>query len=97
MSDSSKIRMGNDELILFIRKNNPGCKLHNEVLGRKIWEWIKENDNNAIQVEKDAPCLWGDNTPNTAPESLPKTATQFEFEINLLPRMYNFLKEIDNN
>lgn len=96
MSDSSKIRMGNDEFILFIRKNNPSCNhLENDRLGRMIWEWIYTNDPYAREVEQDVKCLWGDNTPNTAPNGLPKTATQFEFDIDLLPRLYKFLMNIN--
>ena len=34
----SKIRMGNDEFILYIRKQNVNCKTSNPVLGKKIWE-----------------------------------------------------------
>ncbi len=39
-------------------------------------------------------CLWGDNTPNTNPEILPKTASQFEFQRNLLPALYSFLETV---
>jgi len=38
-----KVKMGNDEFILFIRKNGKSTKT-NEVLGREIWNWIKKED-----------------------------------------------------
>ncbi len=92
MKSTSTITMGNDEFILFIRKNNKTCTTDNKVLGRKIWEWILANDPSAKEIQEDMPCLWGDNTPNTNPEILPKTATQFKFQRNLLPVLYSFLE-----
>ena len=94
MKKTSTIKMGNDEFILYIRKNNPNCKIDNKPLGRKIWEWILANDPDAKEIREDMPCLWGDNTPNTKPEILPKTATQFEFRRNLLPELFSFLDSL---
>jgi len=91
MVTKSTIKMGNDEFILYIRKNNKTCNTDNKVLGRRIWEWISDNDSNAKYIQEDMPCIWGDKTPNTKPEILPKTATQFEFNRNLLPKLYTFL------
>ena len=91
MKKNSTIKMGNDEFILYIRKNNPTCNIDNKTLGKKIWEWISSNDFNAKETFPDMQCLWGDNTPNTNPEILPKTATQFELRRNLLPALYDFL------
>lgn len=88
---STKIQMGNDEFILYIRKTSKNCNLVNNDLGKKIWEWILSKDDTAIEVRKDEPCLWGDDTPNTGPKKLPKTASQFEFNRALLPDLYDFL------
>ena len=85
-----KIKMGNDEFILYIRKASKSCSLINPDLGKKIWEWILLNDKGAIEDVKDEPCLLGDNTPNTGPKKLPGTATQFEFDRKLLPKLYTF-------
>jgi hypothetical protein len=94
MAVQPTIKMGNDEFILYIRKSNKTCKTDNKVLGRKIWEWISVNDSNATEIQEDMPCLWGNNTPNTNPEILPKTATQFEFKRSLLPNLYSYLETL---
>src|SRR5271156_3049749 len=38
------IRKGNDEFILYIRKNYRNCPTSNDVLGRAIWVWISKRD-----------------------------------------------------
>lgn len=86
--------MGNEEFILYIRKTSKTCTLVNNDLGKKIWEWILLKDKSAIEVTKDEPCLWGDNTPNTDPRGLPKTASQFEFDRSILPELYAFLDKL---
>lgn len=88
------IRMGNDEFILYIRKWNPTCTVTNEQLGSDIWEWIRDNDTTAKQINKDMPCLWSTNGKNIKPNKLPKTATQFEFNRSLLPQLYDFLDSL---
>ncbi len=90
------IKMGNDEFILYVRKQNKGCKLTTPVLGKRIWDWIRENDLNAVEVEVDKPCMWGKyiNEEVVDKLQLPKTATQFEFRIDLLPRLYKYLTSI---
>lgn len=90
----STITMGNDEFILYIRKKKDKCNLTNDQLGRKIWEWILLNDTNAIEITKDEACLWGNNTQNTDPKKLPKTATQFSFDRTILPSLYSFLDSL---
>ncbi|PCH92383.1 MAG: hypothetical protein COB85_08200, partial [Bacteroidetes bacterium] len=89
----SRIIMGNDEFILHIRKTQPECAITNEILGKKIWIWIKDNDPSALQVEgdEDMPCHWGDTGGFIADTNLPKTACQFEFNCEILPRLYCFL------
>lgn len=87
----AKIKMGNDEFILYIRKTSKNCSLINNDLGRKIWDWISSNDKSARITVEDEDCLWGKNTPNTGPKNLPKTATQFEFDRAILPELYTFL------
>lgn len=88
----TKIRMGNDEFILFIRKNSNTCNITNDRLGRIIWEWLR--DRGAIKIIEDQPCLWGENADNVSELGLPKTATQFEFERCLLPELYLYLESL---
>ncbi len=94
MKKPATIRMGNDEFILYIKKKNFNCKTSNPVLGRRIWEWILSEDPHAKEIKKDEDCLWGENTPNTNPEILPKTATQFEFDRAILPDLYSYLDDL---
>jgi hypothetical protein len=91
---SRTIEMGNDEFILYIRKTYPECKGTNEVLGRKIWEWIRDTDPNATQTKEDAPCLWRHTGAFIAEDKLPKTATQFSFRIDILPALFGYLDEL---
>lgn len=82
------ITMGNDEFILYIRKTSV-CKKSNDLLGREIWEWLKVRG--ALKTVEDMPCLWGKSANNIGALLLPQTATQFEFQRNLLPDLYSFL------
>jgi transcriptional regulator with XRE-family HTH domain len=90
---STSIQMGNDEFILYIRKNYRNCATSNVDLGRRIWAWIKERDATATQVDdgKSVSCFWGDRGPHIGETKLPKTATQFQFEPSLLPALYDHL------
>lgn len=93
---STTIKMGNDEFILYIRKWHSGCKISTKDLGKIIWLWIKEHDSAAEKVEEDKPCHW-QTTPgsqNIEQTALPKTATQFKFNRNILPSLYTYLDQI---
>lgn len=90
----SKIIMGNDEFILYIRKTTTKCSLTNDQLGKMIWLRILAEDDKAIQVEQDRQCLWGIFANNRNAKALPRTATQFEFTRSILPRLYNYLDEL---
>lgn len=85
------ITMGDDEFILYMRKNNFGVQRLNPEIGKKIWEWIKSEDTNACIYKKDQKCLWGDTGSFVNADGLPKTATQFQFDEALLPDLYRFL------
>lgn len=89
------IRMGNDEFILYIRKQYPDCIITNEDLGKRIWQWIRENnpEGSAI-IERDANCYWGNNDEVNdfiRADRLPKTAAQISFRRDYLPDLYTFL------
>ena len=85
----SKITMGNDEFILYIRKNSNTCNIKNDRLGRIIWKWLR--DRGASKIISDQPCLWGEKADNIDELGLPKTATQFSFDRSLLPDLYKYL------
>lgn len=91
------ITMGNDEFILYIRKNY-NCSLTNDRIGRMTWKWILENSK-GINKEKDivrnVPCLWQRaRVRKTYGIRLPRTASQITFNRRLLPKLYTFLDEI---
>lgn len=85
------ITMGNDEFILYIRKNFMSRHATNDRLGKMIWKWLVRNDPAAVIVERDQPCRWGDSGTITSDTSLPKTATQFRFSRAALPDLYAYL------
>jgi hypothetical protein len=84
------ITMGTDEFILFIRKNTKSTTT-NDVLSKEIWKWIKKNSYKPKQVIIDQPCYWGSEGSFIGKNNLPPIATQFEFEIGILPELYLFL------
>lgn len=87
-----RIKMGNDEFILYIRKRGV-CSLRNNLLGKMIWEWIRDNAN-GIQVGTRKNCEWGEEADNVDPKVLPYKATQFEFDRDKLPELYDFLDSL---
>lgn len=87
---NTKITMGNDEFILYIRKKETKCSIQNDRLGRMIWLKIKEFDINAEQ-DDEIDCLWGKDGNHIKELELPKTATQFIFDRKILPELYDYL------
>lgn len=91
------IQMGNDELILFIRKNFRACKITNADLGKAIWSWLAEQKvGNASIIEEDKSCYWGDQGKFVGEKMLPKTAAQFSFNRNILPELFSHLEKLGN-
>jgi len=87
--------MGNDEFILHIRKKSNRSKYDNDYLGKIIWENIKTLDPDAVIIEKDQKCFWGSEGENINARMLPKTATQFKFNMAILVRIYEFIDGIE--
>lgn len=85
------IQMGNDEFILYIRKNGRGSGKSTAELGQRIWEWLQANSSGATIVAKRQDCRWGDTGPFISSDDLPKTAAQFSFDRALLPHLYDYL------
>jgi len=92
----SKIILGNDEMILYIRKRYPSCTIRNERLGRMIWEWLRDKCG-ASQVEVDRVSYWGVLGSFNDALQLPDHATQFEFDRQELPRLFTYLDELGAN
>lgn len=91
------ITMGNDEFILYIRKNY-NCTLTNDRIGKLVWKWIQENSkgiNKSKDIERNVPCLWQiSRVRKTFGYRLPRAASQMTFQRNLLPKLYSFLDEL---
>ncbi len=87
------IEMGNDQFILYVRKNLPQCAITNDQLGKRIWVWIRDQDPAATQLNH-APALWGDTAENLGELGLPKTATQFQMDRSLLPALFDMLDSL---
>ena len=86
LMSNSKIHMGNDEFILYIKKIYPSCKVPNPELGQKIWAWLSsKKEADAKQVKTDVCCIWPDGS------DLPMTAAQFSFYRGVLPSLYDYL------
>lgn len=90
------INMGNDEFILYLRKNYQQCNIENDQLGKRIWEEIQRLDDNARILNRDQSCEWEIEGDSISPTRLPKTATQFLFDRRILISIYNFLDELGN-
>lgn len=88
---NDRIRMGNDEFILHIRKHYR-CDTRNPQLGRRIWVWLRDNADGE-QVSGQLECLWGQER-GVGERQLPGSATQFEFRLDALPDLYRFLGQL---
>ena len=63
-------------------------------LGKAIWIWLRDVGPGARIHEKDRPCYGGDKGDFISADKLPKTATQFKFDIEILPDLYEYLYEL---
>lgn len=84
----SKIKIGADELILWLRKNEKGSSYATDVLGKKIQNLIISLDGEQLDEEQ---CYWANegDDKNIDKYNLPKTATQYEIDIDKLPELFN--------
>lgn len=82
------IDIGNDELILHIRKNH-ACPLSNAELGKRIWQWVRD-EAHGDKLAEDVPCLWGD----IRATGLPITAARLRLPIERLPDLYRLLDRL---
>lgn len=88
------IEMGNDEFILYIRKQRNNSSTANDALGRLIWKRLKELDPGATIIEEDKPCFWERAGNSVSEIRLPKTAAQFRFNREILPHLYDYLDQL---
>lgn len=88
----SKIRIGADELILWLRKNEKAMNTPNDEihgLGVKIRKTIEQLGGHI--AEENHECYWAnkDGDKNIGQNQLPKTAAQYEIDTDKLPELFN--------
>ena len=88
---STPISMGNDDLILYVRKQYPGCVIRNPQLGKLIWARIQQAG--GAKVSENQPSLWSD-TPEGRAKGLPMVSTQFQFPRSFLPDLFSYLDSL---
>ena len=88
----TQIKIGADELILWLRKNGKAIGKSNEVLGEDIRKLIEGDKIKGKKLEKE-PCYWAneDDDKNIGQMNLPKCATQYWIDTDKLPELYNKL------
>jgi len=91
-----KIKLGADELILWLRKNEKAVSVPNDGahgLGRRIYDLIISLGGDKIANDK--PSYWEseDNSKNIGRFALPKTSDQYEIDVKLLSKIYESLCE----
>ncbi len=82
-----EIKIGADELILWLRKNKKAEELDNGVLGRKIADLITSLCGRF--AESDVPALW----KSSYDDKLPMTSQQYIIDVEKLPSLFKKLKE----
>ncbi|MEI8203657.1 MAG: hypothetical protein WCH34_11625 [Bacteroidota bacterium] len=87
------IKMGNKEIILYMRQAGNGFNTNNAYLGKLIWDWLCERGAN--KVGERVPCNYNLDEETKIALRLPKNAAVFEFDDNLLPALYKYLSTIN--
>jgi len=85
------MKIGADEIILWLRKNNIATTIANDKLGKTIRKIIENNGGSFIRPSLAS--QWG-NDKNVDKFKLPKTSAQYEIDFSKLPDLYEQLKEI---
>lgn len=82
-----EIKIGGDELILWLRKNGKAEELDNVLLGRKIADLITSFGGRF--AESDVPALWN----SSYDDKLPMTSQQYIVDVEKLPDLFKKLAE----
>jgi transcriptional regulator with XRE-family HTH domain len=89
---NERIVLGNDELILHIRKHY-SCAYQNPYLGRRIWEWIEAHaDGRQLDGRHIAP--WAGQGAAVSSTGLPGSGVHFDLRLDALPGLYRFLRQL---
>jgi len=92
-----KIKIGADEIILWLRKNNLAANIPNEGiggLGRIIFDIIVELG--GVKIMDSQESFWDirSDSRNISENMLPKTSAQYEINVDILPQLYEKLTEM---
>jgi hypothetical protein len=92
---STKIKIGADELILWLRKNQKAINIPNDEIqgvGRKIHDLIV-NELGGEKIINNQPAHWANliGDKNIEKLNLPKTSTQYEIESEKIGELYESL------
>lgn len=92
------MRIGADELILWLRKNNKAINIPNDGfggLGQIIYHIIVD-ELSGVKVEDNFLSFWANevNDKNIDKVILPKTSAQYEIDMSNLPELYRRLDVI---
>ena len=89
---STKITIGADELILWLRKNKKAADVPNDTLGLKILDMI-ENDFCGKKIRSNEPAYWSNfmEDKNVDQFHLPKTSAQYKIDTNKIGQLYEQL------
>ena len=87
---ATKIKIGADELILWLRKNKKAEGISNEVLGKKILNLIVEETKIGKKVESSEQSLWDNDDEKS---KLPKHAAQYEIDLSKIEELYDELNK----
>ncbi|MBD5438716.1 MAG: hypothetical protein HDR37_09175 [Treponema sp.] len=84
-----EIKIGADELILWLRKNGKATQCDNRTIGRRIANLMEKLGGRF--GDSDAPALWV--LPNSD-TSLPRTSQQYIIDVDQLPELFRSLSEM---
>ncbi len=88
--ENRDIRIGADEIILWLRKNGIANNIPNDGvsgLGIKIYKLIVE-ELNGVKIEDSVHTLWDDNDRNVHEYCLPKSSAQYMINTTMLRSLY---------
>jgi hypothetical protein len=90
-----KMKIGADELILWLRKNNYANNKTTIRLGLDILNLIKGLGGEIIEIERDTPCYWdcNENSKNIGELKLPQTASQYFIDSKKLGELYDAMSK----
>ena len=80
-----EIKIGADELILWLRKNEKATELDNRTVGRKIADLV--TDLGGRFAESNEPVIWA----LSYNDKLPKTSQQYIIDVDKLPDLFRRL------